>query len=51
MKKMRQLLILSCFGMLFTGCAVAPKANRDLAVREAVNNLVSDIQTNKWSTQ
>jgi curli biogenesis system outer membrane secretion channel CsgG len=23
----------------------------DLAVREAVNNLVNDIQTNKWSTQ
>lgn len=23
----------------------------DLAVREAVNNLVTDIQTNKWSTQ
>lgn len=35
MKKMRQLLILSCLGMLFTGCAVAPKANRDLAAYHA----------------
>ncbi|WP_287906882.1 DUF799 domain-containing protein [Acinetobacter sp.] len=35
MKKMRQLLILSCFGMLFTGCAVAPKAHRDLAAYHA----------------
>ncbi|MCM8511669.1 DUF799 domain-containing protein [Acinetobacter bereziniae] len=35
MKKMKHLLILSCFAMLFTGCAVAPKNNRDLAAYHA----------------
>lgn len=35
MKRIKQFLLLSCVAMLFTGCAVTPKSNRDLAAYHA----------------